>query len=306
MPFHVRDPWRRQYFENVPCPADVHIPIDDIDCWEWFPEYRYIYDKLFVAKSQSVASGLAGDMPEIFPVFAKPRVNLKGMGLGSRIICSAESFRATMTPDMMWMELFEGPHVSTDCAVVQGHTQWIRHAEGIPSGEGMFRYWTIHSSGNTALSEHLAQWIRCELPHYTGMINIETIGGRIIEAQIRFADQWCDLYGPAWFAAVVSLYGEGRWPLADGEAREGYSVPLFARHGHVPPHPSPEAQAHIRAMANVSSLQITYHPETAGNAHPMPPGGFRLGIVNGWNLHDLFAARHNLAAAFPGVEMLEL
>ena len=45
MPFHVRDPWRKQYFDAVPCPPDIHIPIDDIDCWEWYPEYRYIYDK---------------------------------------------------------------------------------------------------------------------------------------------------------------------------------------------------------------------------------------------------------------------
>ena len=30
---------------------------------------------------------------------------------------------------------------------------------------------------------------------YTGMVNFETIGGRIIEAHLRFADQWPDLYG---------------------------------------------------------------------------------------------------------------
>ena len=27
------------------------------------------------------------------------------------------------------------------------------------------------------------------------MINLETIGGRIIEVHLRFADQWPDLYG---------------------------------------------------------------------------------------------------------------
>ena len=37
----------------------------------------------------------------------------------------------------------------------------------------------------------------CEkhLAGYTGMLNLETIGGTIIEAHLRFADQWPDLYG---------------------------------------------------------------------------------------------------------------
>lgn len=303
MPFHVRDPWRRQYFENVPCPEHVNIPIDDIDCWEWYPNYRYIYDKLHVAQSQGVASGTMDDIPARFPVFAKPRVNLKGMGLGSLVIPDIESFRKHMTPSMMWVELFVGPHVSTDCAVVKGQVQWMRHAEGFPLSEGTFSHWVIRAEDEDSLGRNLAAWIARELPHYTGLINIETIGGRIIEAQIRFADQWCDLYGADWFQSAVALYGEGRWPSVP-HTPEGYSVPLFARHGNVPPHPSGEAQARIRAMPTVSSLQITYHETKEGPAHPMPPGGFRLGIVNGWNLAACFAAREELSKAFPGVEMV--
>lgn len=303
MPFHVRDPWRVQYFQHVPCPADVHVPIDDIDCWAWFPTYRYIYDKLHVARSQGVVSGTSTDVPHHFPVFAKPRINLKGMGLGSRVINDMNAFRAHMTPDMMWMELFSGPHISTDCAVVKGSVQWIRHAEGIPWTEGTFRHWIIRAEDDGPLTRFLTDWIARELLDYSGMINIETIGGRIIEAQIRFADQWCDLYGADWFRSVVALYGEGRWPSVP-HMPEGYSVPLFARHGEVPPHPSAEAQARIRSMPAVSSLQITYHETKPGNAHPMPPGGFRLGIVNGWNLEACLAARDELAKTFPDVEMI--
>ena len=304
MPFHVRDPWRVQYFDAVPCPADVHVPIDDIDCWEWFPDYRYIYDKLHVARSQGVESGTATDPPRHFPVFAKPRVNLKGMGLGSCVLRSEADFRRHMTPDMMWMDLFTGPHISTDAAVVKGAVAWIRHAEGIAWTEGMFKHWIIRTEDDGPLTRFLTQWVARELPGYTGMINIETIGGKIIEAQIRFADQWCDLYGRAWFDAVVELYGKGVWDLQQIHMREGYSVPLFARHGAVPPHPAAEVQASIRAMPQVSSLQVTYHAARDGKSHPMPPGGFRLGIVNGWDLQACFAARKALAAAFPGVEVM--
>ena len=40
------------------------------------------------------------------------------------------------------------------------------------------------------------------------MMNFETIGGKIIEAHLRFADQWCDLNGKGWIEAMVpSLHG---------------------------------------------------------------------------------------------------
>jgi len=303
MPFHVRDPWRVQYFENVCCPDHVHIPVDDIDCWEWFPALRFIYDKLHVARSQGVACGTSNNMPATFPVFAKPRVNLKGMGTNSRVLHGPEEFYSHMAPDLMWMELFTGPHVSTDCAVVAGKVQWQRHATGLAFGDGMFNHWTIHAADDPALSRQLSDWLARELPGYTGMINIETIGGRIIEAQIRFADQWCDMNGKGWLEAVVGLYEHGTWNFDDSNRREAFSVPLFARHGPVPPHPSSATRDRIAALPQVASLQITYHPEKPGDEHPMPPGGFRLGIVNCWDLEAGFAARRELARAFEGVEV---
>jgi hypothetical protein len=41
------------------------------------------------------------------------------------------------------------------------------------------------------------------------MLNLETIGGTIIEVHLRFADQWLDLYGPGWVDAVVWLLRDG-------------------------------------------------------------------------------------------------
>ena len=89
MPVCERDPWRLQYFENVPCPDDVLIPTDDPDSWNWYPRHRWLYDKLKVAESQGLACGPHGVAPERFPVFSKPMMNLKGMGIGSRAIASA-------------------------------------------------------------------------------------------------------------------------------------------------------------------------------------------------------------------------
>ena len=301
MPFVVRDPWRLQFFENVACPDHVRIAVDDLDCWEWQPELRHIYDKLYIAKSQDVACGLKDDVPLYFPVFAKPRINLHGLGHGTAILHNAGDFRTAMTDNLMWMEFFKGPHVSTDCAIVKGEVQWLRHATGIPLQGAIFERWIIHAASDGDLEATLRRWIGQELSGYTGMVNIETIGGSIIEAQLRFADQWCDLNGDGWLEAVVGLYAGGSWSFRDDMRKDVYSMPLFANHGLVPPHPSNALQEEIRERPGISSLQITYHEGKVLADHHMPPGGFRLGIVNALDLQVALAARRDLARGFPGV-----
>jgi hypothetical protein len=49
-------------------------------------------------------------------------------------------------------------------------------------------------------------------------------------------------------------------------------------------HPSRRQVADIRTLPTVSSVQITFHEDRDPLLHAMPPGGFRLAIVNGWNL----------------------
>ena len=301
MPVLERDPWRFQYFDGVPCPDDVMIPTDDPDCWMLYPQHRRVYDKLWVAGSQGIACGPHGVMPDRYPVFSKPVTNLKGMGIGSCVIADAAQMDHQYQPGHMWMELLVGPHVSTDCAVLDGRLVWNRHATGAPWTGGMFKYWTIHAAPLPELDEYLARWIDLHMAGYSGMLNFETIGGRIIETHMRFADQWCDLYGEGWVEALIGLYAERRWNFSDAGRRDGYSVPLFGVHGERFLHPSPDLQAKIRAMPHVKSLQITFFEKKPVEDHPMPPGGFRLGVINATDLKAAFAARRMLAEAFPAV-----
>lgn len=299
MPVLERDPWRYQYFENIPCPDDVAIPTDDPDCWLLFPAHRWVYDKLKVAESQGLPCGPHGVAPPSYPVFSKPIMNMKGMGIGSRVMRSEQEMDHHSHPGHMWMALLEGDHVSTDCAVEAGRIVWARHATGVPWTDGTFRYWTIHAEIMPELADYLGQWVSRHMSGYSGMMNFETIGGRIIEAHLRFADQWCDLYGEGWVNALVRLYETGRWNYADEQRTIGYSVPLFASHGQNFRHPPPELQAKVRAMPHVKSLQITFHETKASEHHPMPPGGFRLAVINATDLDAAMKARRELATAFP-------
>ena len=304
MPIYERDPWRDQYFVNVQCPDDILIPTDDMDAWPWNPQFNWVYDKLRMAQSQGFACGPHGVSPPEYPVFSKPITNLKGMGVGSRVISSAREMQRYATPGHFWMELFDGPHVSTDCAVAGGKIEWLRHAVGLASTQGMFSYWTLQVGEQPELAAYLRTWVLKHMAGYTGMMNFETIGGKIIEAHLRFADQWCDLYGKGWIEAVVRLYDRGVWQYKDDTPREAYSIPLFARHNRNFCHPPDERQSFIRNMPNISSLQITFYENRSAEDHPMPPGGFRVGIVNTWDLKSGFRAINELAKSFPAEELL--
>lgn len=298
MPVLERDPWRLQYFAHVPCPEHVTIPTDDPDCWHLFPAHRWIYDKLKIAETQGLVAGPHGVAPPAFPVFSKPITNLKGMGIGSRVIRSAAEMEHHYQPGHMWMPLLDGDHVSTDCAVEDGQIMWLRHASGSPWDDGMFRYWTVHAAPSPDLERQLRVWVSAHMAGYTGMMNFETIGGAIIEAHLRFADQWCDLYGEGWVEALVRLYAEGHWVFADEQRLNGFSMPLFARHGGAYRHPPATLQAEVRALPEIRSLQITFHEGKPTEDHAMPPGGFRLAVINATSLPAARDARRRLATAF--------
>lgn len=304
MPIIERDAWRLQYFENVPCPDDVEIPTDEAEAYRLFPEHRWVFNKLLVAETQGMPCGLHGMDPPSFPVFSKPVYNMRGMGTGGRILRSAKEYQRWLRPGHFWMQLLEGEHVSSDVAVVGGEARWWRHTVGVPLPEGKFDYWRILSEARPEVEEHGGRWIAENLPRYTGMINLETIGARIIEVHLRFADQWPDLYGAGWLEAVVRLYAEGKWEYEDPDRRDGYSVVLFGAHGIEYRHPDPALVARLLEQPQISSIQITFLEERPIWAHAMPPGGFRLAIVNGWDLEVGRTARQELALAFWSTQKL--
>jgi len=280
MPIYECDPWREQYFAAVECPPDVHIPTDDIDANRFNPRHRWTYNKVLIAQTQGLECGLHDLAPRAYPVFSKPIVNLKGMGVGSRLLCDERDFYAHCKPGHFWMTFLTGEHVSSDIAVVDGRSVWFRHTLGMPAPGGTFDYWIIKAAANVELESYCANWIERHLGGYTGMLNVETIGGRIIEMHLRFTDQWPDLYGDGWLEAVVRLYQLGVWAFADRDRVDGYSVVLFGPHDRLYRYPAASLLEFYRAIPGVKSVQITCSDHVPPASHSMPPGGFRLAVIN--------------------------
>ena len=296
MPIWQTDPWRVQFFENVACPDDVIIPTKDWEAWTLYPRHRWIYDKLAVALSQGLDAAPHGVMPPRFPVFSKPMMNLRSMGAGSLAIPDAETYQASLNPGHFWSTLLTGAHVSTDAAVVDGQVRWWRHATGATAPGGTFDHWHIHAEAMADVEDWCGGWAHAHLAGYTGMVNFETIGSRIIEAHLRFADQWPDLYGAGWVAALVRLYATGEWVFDDGRRTDGYSVVLFGPHGTAYRHPPAPAVEQARGIDGVSSVQISFHEDRDPARHSMPPGGFRLAVINAASLSAGRLARDRLNA----------
>jgi hypothetical protein len=300
MPIVEKDPWRDQYFQGLACPPGTVIPTDDMTAWVLFPEHRWIYNKLLICETQGIEGAPHGvnPSPAMFPVFSKPIYNMSGMGLGSRVIHTQKELDAEPMPGCMWMRLLDGEHVSTDAAVVNGRALWWRHSVGKPAPGGMFDYWTVMAEPRPEIEEYCDAWLEKNLAGYTGCINFETIGARIIEAHLRFADQWPDLYGKGWLEAMVRLYAEGKWDYPDDDRRTGYSVVLFGEHGPQYKKPHEHFVNYLKRDPDVSSVQLTFHEDLPPRAHSMPPGGFRLAIVNCWDLNAGIKAREKLSLWF--------
>jgi len=298
MPIIESDPWRTQYFAGVSCPENVVIPTDDQLAYQRYPRQRWIYNKLLICESQGLENAPHDIMPSRFPVFSKPIYNLRGMGCGGKIIASPAQYRAAIQPGHMWMMWLSGEHVSSDAAVIDGRAVWWRHTIGRALPQGMFDHWVVLAESRPEIESYCGAWLRRNLKGYTGCVNFETIDGKIIEAHLRFADQWPDLYGRGWTDAVVELYANGVWRYRDDHRRTGYSIVLFGAHGR---RYFPLAEDSVKKFLfrpDVSSIQLTFHQDRAPELHAMPPGGFRLAIINCWEPAAGFKVRQELAAMF--------
>ena len=74
----------------------------------------------------------------------------------------------------------------------------------------------------------------------------------------------------------------------------------FGAHQRRYRHPPAAVTAEVARIPGVSSVQITFHADKPAALHAMPPGGFRLAVVNAWDLQAGRAGRELLREFFLG------
>ncbi|QGU33791.1 hypothetical protein [Thermochromatium tepidum] len=198
-------PERAHLFQPEP---RSEVAVNDAAAWRLNPAHRHIYDKLGIALAAGLRAAPCGVDPRAYGlapddwVFVKPIVNLAGMAL------QAHAVRAEAVPNdpgLFWCERLEGEHTSTDCLVRAGEVVWLAHTSASERKDHARPiYWEVGVE-RPELDGYVRDWVGRHLTGYTGLCNLELIGGRPIEAHLRGSNGFFELYGPGFVPAWVAL-----------------------------------------------------------------------------------------------------
>ena len=197
--------------------------LDDKDVWTQCPvDYLWIYDKLILARKLgylAAPAGIAVPHPGLYIV--RPITNIRMMSRGA--------IRAWLTPadtDLVpdgyfWSECFEGRHTSVD----------FHHGIQTLAVEG-FR-------NDVNRLDRFCRWERID-DHYqfpavlgdlwrlTPWINVEYVGGKIIEVHLRWNDDFSnhnsDVIYPVWRNDPIPQPAGTTWYESPGGDRLGFWI----------------------------------------------------------------------------------
>lgn len=167
-------------------PYTKNIINNDIDAYTKFRHLRHIYNKKWVTESQGNKCGFMNDIPESFPVFIKPYINLRGGNLDCYVIQNIDEFKEySHRNDMFWTPLYDGNESSTDFLVHNGNILFQLSYEIEKLEDRILGMMTKISLDNMC-PQQIQNWIQIHLSDYSGPVNIQYIGNNIIEVGLRF------------------------------------------------------------------------------------------------------------------------
>jgi len=242
-------------YSSVVVPSDVKIPLLDRDAWEMYPAYQHLYNKLHVSRTSGIRSNLIGAArgPTRYPVIVRPVYNLFGIGHGATRVSLPMEFEQLDCSGYFWAEHLNGSHVSWDIALVNGDIKWMqtwishKHSSMSP---GVFARWSTQEA-SPASERNVENWISSNLQEFTGMVNLETIGGKVIECHLRVGDA---LYmgDPDLLQAIVDLYSTGEWNF-NCTLKDFHMFPIWVARNQSSRWPSNEAREEIMGIVKESA-----------------------------------------------------
>lgn len=187
-------------------------------------------------------------------------------------------------------------NTSSDIAVVAGKPVWFSHTIGVPGPYQTFDYWEVNATAEDDVQTNITIFIETHLNEHTGMLNVESIGGKIIEIHLRFTAQWPDLYGSRFLPSVVDLYCGKGWTGPETSEQMAYSVPLFddEKYAVISSSILSDTIQKMEKAFHLSSIVVEYDPTVPLESWPRPSGGFRIATINGFDLERCKSARHML------------
>lgn len=266
------DSWELQYVRG--------LKDNDVMAWAdpqaklMYPKHSWVYDKLLLSSYTGVETwNLEDGLPDKYPVIVKPRENLFGLSKNCYIAHSEDEVEDFV--GYIAQEILTGMQLSTDLCIVDGN---VAANYGFTTHKNS--YGEIKLFTSTPFPQHSFDGLEEILKGYTGIANVETVGGKIIEVHLRPSLQFYDICG-GFIEQMPEFITKGVLPKVSYERT--YSRVFRTRHdGYV-------SKAHIPSQKppGVRSIQLCW---TDGyKLSESDPGliRHRYMVINGTDLTEI-------------------
>jgi hypothetical protein len=164
------------------------IPAFDKTAYDIHETYRFVYDKLFIAKSQGVRCGTFKEFDGEFPIFIKPRYGHETSSSKNcyKIYSQEELNKYIHLPNMMWSEFINHTESMTDFVLLNGEIVYQMTYQYSDEQYGFADVWKYISVDNKP-PERVVRWVKQHMTDYTGPLNVQYRSDIIIEVGLRFA-----------------------------------------------------------------------------------------------------------------------
>lgn len=184
-------------------------------------EDLWIFDKLILSRKLGYICGPVGvDVPKPDYYIIRPCVNLLGMSKGAKIVF-IESNTDHLPVGYFWCEVFTGEHLSFDFESGKEKlcVLGLKEQESVSN----FKYWTRYDSACFDVPKVLE-----EIFMKYKYVNVETIGGNLIEIHLRnnpdFADHNSPIAIPVFKGEVLTIPAGFRYIESKDANRQGFLV----------------------------------------------------------------------------------
>jgi len=169
------------------------MPFFDKECYDRYPRFKYVYDKLWIVKSQGLPGGrlekLKGKEEKVvYPIFIKPRWgHLSASSKNCFKVSSAHELKKYINyKNMMWSEFIDAKESMTDFIFLNGKI--VHQITYVYSDKqnGFSDDWKYISPDSTPPSI-ITEWVKQHMKEFTGVVNVQYRDAKIIEVGLRFA-----------------------------------------------------------------------------------------------------------------------
>jgi hypothetical protein len=184
------------YLDTYKVHFTKNLPMYDSTAYTKYPKHQFVYDKLFIAKTQEIQCGVLDQLSKrhdvSYPIFIKPRWGHKSAS--SKNCFKINEFDEILPhlekEDMMWTEFIDARETMTDFLMVGGKIMYQMTSVYSEKQNGFIDDWKYISDKNKP-PKKIVDWVNEHMKTYTGVCNVQYRGDVIIEVSLRLSRGGC-------------------------------------------------------------------------------------------------------------------